>query len=207
MDARMFDGVSRSLATTSSRRRVFSLAGGAAALALATAGQPGAAKQRRNPMENIKVSGKNAAGKKVFAGELDIKRFVASGDTLYAVGTLRGQLRRNQRPNFVSGKQVRIPVQAINGVRLASLGSAAEAERISGQLVCNVLTLTLGPLDLNLLGLRIQLNQINLRITAITGSLLGDLLCAIANLLSGGLLANLLAQLAALLNRILGQLG
>lgn len=203
----MIDRVSRSLAASTSRRRVFALAGGAAALALATAGQTGVAQQRRNPLENINVSGVIGAGKKVFSGQLDIKRFVARGDTLYAVGTLRGQLRRNKPPRFVSGKQVRIPVTAINGVNLASLGGAAEAVRISGQLVCDVLTLTLGPLDLNLLGLRIQLNQINLPITAITGSLLGDLLCAVVNLLSGGPLANLLAQLAALLNRILGQLG
>ena len=46
---------------------------------------------------------------------------------------------------------------------------------------CQVLHLTLGPLDLNLLGLRIQLNQIDLRITAQRGGgLLGDLLCGLA---------------------------
>jgi hypothetical protein len=47
--------------------------------------------------------------------------------------------------------------------------------------VCTVLDLTLGPLDLNLLGLRIQLNQIHLLITARRGEgLLGDLLCGLA---------------------------
>ena len=50
-----------------------------------------------------------------------------------------------------------------------------------GQGVCNVLNLTLGPLDLNLLGLRVQLNQVVLNITAIPGGgLLGDLLCGLA---------------------------
>ncbi|MEP6952534.1 MAG: hypothetical protein ABI950_00570 [Solirubrobacteraceae bacterium] len=63
----------------------------------------------------------------------------------------------------------------------------------------------LGPLDLNLLGLRIQLNQVQLRITAVPstlpgGGLLGDLLCGITNLLNPtGLLGN---QLAAVLNSI-----
>ena len=70
--------------------------------------------------------------------------------------------------------------------------------------MCRILTLTLGPLDLNLLGLRVQLNQVNLRITAIPGGgLLGDLLCGLANLLNppalgGGNLASVLNALLAL---------
>jgi hypothetical protein len=57
---------------------------------------------------------------------------------------------------------------------------------------CEILSLSLGPLDLNLLGLRVELNDcsggpVTLDITAIPGGgLLGDLLCGIANLLSGG---------------------
>jgi hypothetical protein len=57
---------------------------------------------------------------------------------------------------------------------------------------CEILSLALGPLDLNLLGLRVELNDcaagpVTLDITAIPGGgLLGDLLCGVANLLSGG---------------------
>jgi hypothetical protein len=81
-------------------------------------------------------------------------------------------------------------------------GFADQAAAQSSQLVCRILTLTLGPLDLNLLGLRIQLNQVNLRITAIPGGgLLGDLLCGLANLLNPpALLGN---DLAAVLNALL----
>ena len=74
---------------------------------------------------------------------------------------------------------------------------------------CTILDLTLGPLDLNLLGLRIQLNQVHLLITAVpgAGNLLGNLLCAVANLLNGGgPLSNLLTNLANLLNQILAAL-
>ena len=73
---------------------------------------------------------------------------------------------------------------------------------------CQILSLVLGPLDLNLLGLRIQLNQVVLNITAIPGGgLLGDLLCAVANLLNaGGPIATLLAQLSTLLNQIIAAL-
>ena len=55
-----------------------------------------------------------------------------------------------------------------------------------------MLSLSLGPLDLNLLGLRVQLNNcaggpVTVDITAIPGGgLLGDLLCNLNGLLSGG---------------------
>jgi hypothetical protein len=59
----------------------------------------------------------------------------------------------------------------------------------------------LGPLDLDLLGLQVHLNQIVLDIDAAAGpgNLLGNLLCAVA-----GLLDNPGAQLTRLLNDILG---
>jgi hypothetical protein len=74
---------------------------------------------------------------------------------------------------------------------------------------CTILDLTLGPLDLNLLGLRIQLNQVHLLITGVTGAgnLLGNLLCGVASLLNGGgPLSTLLSNLENLLNQILGAL-
>ena len=201
MDSKMFDRLSRSVATASSRRRIFKVVGGgAAASALAVAGLQETA-AARNPLKNIRVTGRRG-GRQVFAGLLDINRFVVDGAKLFAVGTLTGELRRGNRTVDVR-RQVRVPVTKVNGRSLARLSSAD----VSAQAVCEVLTLTLGPLDLNILGLRVQLNQINLRITAITGSLLGDLLCAVANLLSGGLLGNLLGRLGRLLNQILNALG
>jgi len=74
--------------------------------------------------------------------------------------------------------------------------------------ICTVLELTLGPLDLNLLGLVVHLDRVHLNITAQQGpgNLLGNLLCAVAGLLDGGL-NGLLGRLVTLLNQILGQLG
>jgi hypothetical protein len=68
---------------------------------------------------------------------------------------------------------------------------------------CNVLELILGPLHVDLLGLFVDLNRVHLTITAVpgAGALLGNLLCAVANLLNGGG-----GGLAGLLNRILGAL-
>lgn len=52
----------------------------------------------------------------------------------------------------------------------------------AAQRICQVLTLQLGPLHLDLLGLIVDLNQVTLRITADSeGGLLGSLLCGLAN--------------------------
>lgn len=70
---------------------------------------------------------------------------------------------------------------------------------------CPILHLVLDPLDLNLLGLTVHLDQVVLDITAHSapGNLLGNLLCAVAHLLDNGATSGL----TALLNRIRGILG
>lgn len=74
---------------------------------------------------------------------------------------------------------------------------------------CRILDLTLGPLHLDLLGLVVDLNQVHLTITAEQGpgNLLGNLLCAVANLLNNtGNTPTALQQIVNLLNQILAQL-
>lgn len=67
---------------------------------------------------------------------------------------------------------------------------------------CDIINLDLGPLNLNVLGLVVDLNQVQLDITAVpgAGNLVGNLLCAVAGLLDG----NGTSGLANLLNRVLG---
>jgi hypothetical protein len=71
---------------------------------------------------------------------------------------------------------------------------------------CSILTLDLGPLHLDLLGLVVDLAPVHLDITAVpgAGNLLGNLLCAVAGLLDHN---GSLTGLAALLNRLLTGLG
>ncbi len=74
---------------------------------------------------------------------------------------------------------------------------------------CSILDLTLGPLHLDLLGLVIDLNQVHLTITAQqgAGNLLGNLLCAVTNLLNGaGTTGPNLNAIVTLLNTLLAQL-
>jgi hypothetical protein len=79
----------------------------------------------------------------------------------------------------------------------------ANAERTG----CSILNLDLGPLDLDVLGLVIELEPVILDITAVPGpgKLLGNLLCAVTGLFDGP--GNALGGISALLNRILGGLG
>ena len=71
------------------------------------------------------------------------------------------------------------------------------------QATCEVLNLTLGPLDLNLLGLEVHLDTVHLVINANpAGGILGQLLCSLAGGLNGPL-----DTIIGLLNQILAALG
>jgi hypothetical protein len=76
----------------------------------------------------------------------------------------------------------------------------------SNSKTCKILNLILGPLHLNLLGLVVHLNKVHLTITAVKGpgNLLGNLLCAVANLLNG---SGAVASKQGLLNDVVGALG
>jgi hypothetical protein len=61
-----------------------------------------------------------------------------------------------------------------------SSGSISTGPNASPLVICSILDLTLGPLDLNLLGLIVHLDQVHLVITADSeGGILGQLLCGI----------------------------
>ena len=79
--------------------------------------------------------------------------------------------------------------------------------RLLQQQACQILELDIGAIHLDLLGLVVDLSPISLDVTAVpgAGNLLGNLLCAVANLLNtnplGGLLG-ILGDLTNLLNQI-----
>jgi hypothetical protein len=116
----------------------------------------------------------------VSSGTLTITEFANQGGDLLAIGTLT-------LGNDIIDQAVSLLVTSATGT-------------------CDILNLVLGPLDLNLLGLEIHLNQVVLDIVAVTGAgnLLGNLLCAVAGLLDGG---GPLGAIAGLLNNILRALG
>jgi hypothetical protein len=124
-----------------------------------------------------------------FIGTLTITAFRLVDGQVVAIGRVVGTALTGADAGTTFIRQVLIPLLDI--VQGAS---------------CSILTLTLGPLDLDLLGLMVHLDQVVLNITGETGpgNLLGNLLCAIAGLLDPGPgLANNLNRLVTLLNRVL----
>jgi hypothetical protein len=116
---------------------------------------------------------------KAFTGHFDVSQFITKGGKTYALGTLTGRIGNR----IVNKKNVAIPASIQTGT--ATPGSTAQVA--SPAATCPILHLVLGPLNLNLLGLTVHLNQVVLDINAQSGAgnLLGNLLCSVANLLNG----------------------
>ena len=123
-----------------------------------------------------------------FVGNFEIDRFARQGDQLVAIGDLTGTVRN-----------------ALGAV-VGTIDQPLTLPVLDLTSNCDILHLELGPLDLNLLGLQVDLSRIVLDITAESGpgNLLGNLLCGVAGLLDGGAPLNAIARV---LNQILGLLG
>jgi hypothetical protein len=165
----------------------------AAAAAPAAPSAP-ATQAARSAGAAVPVTGTTADGRS-FAGTLTVQRFTAAGGALQAVGQLAGTV-----------------TDPTTGATTTLAPTAVTAPAAVAGASCTILDLVLGPLHLDLLGLVVDLNQVHLTITAQqgAGNLLGNLLCAVANLLNGSGVLNgggALNGLAALLNQVLGALG
>lgn len=155
------------------------------------------------------------------SGSSPLKLAIPSAPLTTAGGTAAGTLTNavfkvtsfaNQNGQLVANGTLTGTMTTASGAT-QSVKTAATAVVNQASGTCQILDLTIGPINLNLLGLVVQTNTIHLNITAQQGpgNLLGNLLCAVAGLLDnngglGGLLGNLLNQLVADLNQILGQL-
>ncbi|MFG1924221.1 hypothetical protein [Cryptosporangium sp. NPDC048952] len=138
-------------------------------------------------------------GQGTFAGTFTPNKFVESGDHAAAQGTLEGTLTDS------TGAVVGTVSQAAEFAVVSATTGGGSQTQAAALASCPILDLVLGPLDLDLLGLTVHLNQVVLHIIAESGAgnLLGNLLCAVTGLLDGGPLA----QLVATLNQILQLLG
>jgi hypothetical protein len=123
----------------------------------------------------------------LFNGTFTPTRFIAQNGQLLATGTLTGTV------TDLLGNVIGTVSQTITSVITQATGT------------CSVVNLTLGPLDLNLLGLAIHLDQVHLTIDAQSGpgNLVGNLVCAVTHLLDNG---GPLAGVANLLNNIIAHL-
>jgi hypothetical protein len=208
MQTDQFEALYRTLAGSTSRRRALGLLGLGTGLAIVGPGRTplgwseAAAKKRGGAQD---ISFNNLIGIPIhasdndqhFRGTLTVLQFEQQGQGIVAVSRLRGVVSKpNGKGNQRISRQVRVPV-GLPGVA-----------GLSAQATCNILDLTLGPIDLTLLGLHLHVNQIHITLTAQSGpgNLLGNLLCSIADLLNGGNVLGQLGQLVNLLNQLLGVL-
>jgi hypothetical protein len=172
--------------------------GASAAPVTAPAASTAAARTAAEPL-SAPVTGSftdASGGQGTFAGTFTPTEFTADGDEVSAVGTLTGTLTDS------AGTSLGTVTQTISAPVDQSASGGHSAEGVSTLAVCEILELTLRPLDLDLLGLTVHLDTVHLVINAVSGSgeLLGNLLCAVVGLLDG---IGIGAQLAALLNQIL----
>jgi hypothetical protein len=198
MSQNRIDALSRRLADDTSRRSLLRLLGlgvagtAVAGTAVSRIGLDAAQAKTFSKLQNIPI--KERDGDKRFRGRLSVLEFKQVGQEIVAVAKLTGTVTEDGDKKRVSRK-INVPVN-IPGVA-----------ELQAQATCEILDLVLGPIDLRLLGLRLQVNRIHIRLTAQQGGgLLGDLLCQIANLLNGGNVLGQLTQIVGLLNQILGVL-
>ena len=125
-----------------------------------------------------------------FTGTVQITNFAVQNGQLVVSGVLNGVAT-------VGGITTNIVNQAFTTTATLTSPNAA----------CDILNLDLGPLFLDLLGLQVDLSAIALDIRAVPGpgNLLGNLLCAVANLLNNPF--GNLAGILNLLNQINNLLG
>jgi hypothetical protein len=143
-------------------------------------------------MNSLRLRPGSASGWKTAAtSSLVVMSLLWGASPAAAQGTGRNNVPRSFEvvPITITG----VAIDTATGQLLASglVGSSpfttplrVAAQQVPGA-ACPILDLSLGPIDLTLLGLNVQTSSICLEVTAIQGGgLLGDLLCGVANLLS-----------------------
>ena len=159
-----------------------------------------------------------------FKGTISINRFERRGTEIVAVGFVAGVLSRGSQavgtavagevvwPVRVSSGGVSLvgqPAAASQGARVVrtawSPRMSAAAPVPAQAATCPVLNIALGPTNVDLLGVQVALDAVALDLTGVTGTALGDLVCAASDLL--GNVAGLVNVLNGILGLVIGLLG
>ena len=174
--------------TAAAMTSIFGLAG--AASAAPSASGPSGQNSGQNLVQNSgqnsgqNVSGQNGSGRQVSGRQAAVD--VPVTGTLPDGSVFTGRLSQ-LAASVVNGVPTLSGV--ITGTALPDAGTPFTTAILSAQAACPVLTLNLAGLNLNLLGLVVDLAPVNLNIVAVPGAgLLGDLLCAITGVLDNGIL-------------------
>ncbi len=155
---------------------------------------PSASAAGTTNVDAVPVQGTIASTGGMFDGSVDVDRVAVQNGQLRAIGTLTGDVVNSAGDTVgtVTDKPVSLPVASEDGS-------------------CQILDLSIGAVNLNVLGLIVQLDPVHLNITAQQGSgnLLGNLLCTVAHLFDNNgsqSLSGFLSPIVNLLNMIIGRL-
>jgi hypothetical protein len=143
----------------------------------------------------------SAAGN--FTGTFSINRFEARGGAVVAVGMIRGSIAG--AGSFIAG-EVAAPV-TFSSASAASAQSAARNAAVAQQqaAACTPLTIDIGAMNLDVMGLTITTQPISLDLSGDSSAPLGNLVCTIESTLNNVVgLVNLLNQLLGALTGLVG---
>jgi len=156
----------------------------------------------------LPVSGTFSGGGE-FTGSVSINRFEPRENHIVAVGFVSGVLSRHRRRATAVVGEVTWPVTVRSG------GESLISTHAQGQVMyrmvraqaqsCSVLSVSLAPMDVNLLGADVALGAVTFDLAGQSGTPLGDLVCAVSKLL--GNVAGLVNVLNGLLGVLTGLLG
>lgn len=179
------------------------VSGSIATASSSTTAARGVVAQNSKGQMTSNVVGTTANGRQV-TGKFIPMKFSRHNGHVRARGLINGVVHNADGTTRTFSVMRTMRVQSVNGAP----ATARAARTASARAACPILHLVLGPLDLDLLGLQVHLDRVVLNVDAQPGpgNLLGNLLCAVAGLLDGGL-QGVLGQLVTLLNQILAQLG
>jgi hypothetical protein len=141
-----------------------------------------------------------------FTGTLTITNVVAQGADIFVEGVVAGTVTRSsQEPlGTIFSVPVRLPLTG-NWHQVASLRPGPERGIVLAQSTCGVLHLSIGAVDLNVLGVVVTTTPITLDVSGNTAGPLGSLVCTILNLVTT--VTGLLNSLTSLLGGLGGALG
>lgn len=162
-----------------------------------------ASKKEARLLTNVPVGGTLEDGRS-FQGKVTITRVDYDEERGFLVtGYLKGRAsNENGKSRTIQHQFSRVPATLNESAHEEEGGETVQAQQDHG---CPILFLNIGPIFLDLLGLQLDLSEITLDLTAVPGSgnLLGNLLCAVADLLDPlGFLDELRGTLADLLDLI-----
>jgi hypothetical protein len=183
-------------------RRSVELAGASSSSRLATVSQPGVADASTTSALRVGRVGLRAVRQCTFRGVstrcvIQVRRLERRNHRIVAFGVIRPV-----------GRAISIPFhQRVTGVR--TVGGVFDLQGFQQAPSCAILSLVLGPLHLDVLGLVVDLNRVVLNITGQTGAgnLLGNLLCSLTGILDGGFILgrflSVVNELLAAINSVL----